>query len=194
MWDKVKGLIGNAAPLIGSVIGGPVGASVGAMVASKLGVENSAQAIELELATNPDALLKVQELEFTHEQELQKLAFEHAKLESEERKLAITEQTRVMQAELASNDAFVRRWRPTFGYAMCLAWVLLFFGVAFALVFHPAQAAAVINAVVALTPLFSVALAVLGISIHKRSQDKQVAKGMTPAGILGGLKQAVKGG
>lgn len=51
-----------------------------------------------------------------------------------------------------------------------------------------------INAVVALTPLFSVALAVLGISIHKRSQDKQVAKGLAPAGILGGLKQAVKGG
>ena len=29
MWDKIKSLIGSAAPLIGAVIGGPAGGAVG---------------------------------------------------------------------------------------------------------------------------------------------------------------------
>ena len=194
MWESVKSLIATAAPMIGTVIGGPAGGAVGAMVASTLGVENTPEAIEQELRTNPDALLKLKRLESDERIKLQELALDHSKIESEERKLAITTQAATQQAELASNDTYVRRWRPTFGYAMCLAWSLLFFGLAFALVFHPEQAASVVNSVVALTPLFSVALAVLGISIHKRSQDKQVAQGTKPAGFIGSLKQAVMQG
>ncbi|MCG9624181.1 holin family protein [Vibrio mediterranei] len=194
MWESVKSLIATAAPMIGTVIGGPAGGAVGAMVASTLGVENTPEAIEQELRNNPDALLKLKQLESDERIKLQELALSHSKIESEERKLAITTQAATQQAELASNDAYVRRWRPTFGYAMCLAWSLLFFGLAFAVVFHPEQAASVVNSVVALTPLFSVALAVLGISIHKRSQDKQVAQGTKPAGFIGSLRQAVTQG
>ncbi|MGF1761360.1 holin family protein [Photobacterium sagamiensis] len=194
MWDKVKSLIGSAAPMIGTLIGGPVGGTVGGLVASALGVENTPEAIETELTVNPACLVKLTELEFEHERELKQLAFRHAELESEERKLSLTQQHATMQAELASNDPYVRRWRPTFGYAMCLAWSLLFFGLAFAMVFYPKQAAEVVNSVVALTPLFSVALAVLGINIHKRSLDKQVVAGKQPVGMVAGLKQAVTGG
>ncbi|WP_325894028.1 3TM-type holin [Grimontia sp. NTOU-MAR1] len=192
MWETVKRLLGSAAPLIGTVIGGPAGSAVGAMVASTLGVEATPAAIEAELKANPDALLKIKELESEERLRLNDLAFQHAALESEERKLAMTTQAATQQAELASNDAYVRRWRPTFGYAMCLAWSLLFFGLAYALVCHPTQAAALVNAVVALTPLFTVALAVLGISIHKRSQDKQVAKGLSPPGLFGRLNPTSK--
>ncbi|MEZ9516592.1 3TM-type holin [Vibrio splendidus] len=194
MWNKVKSLIGSAAPMIGTLIGGPVGGTVGGMVASLLGVENSPEAIEHALTSNPDALIKLKALEQEHERELKQLAFRHAELESEERKLSLTQQHTTMQAELASNDPYVRRWRPTFGYAMCLAWSLLFFGLAFAMVFYPEQAANVVNSVVALTPLFSVALAVLGINIHKRSLDKQVIAGKQSVGMAAGLKKVVTGG
>ncbi|MEI8609948.1 3TM-type holin [Enterovibrio norvegicus] len=191
MWDTIKDLLGGAAPLIGTVIGGPAGGAVGAMVASALGVEATPEAIEAELRSNPDALITLKKLESDERVRLRELALDQSKIESEERKLAITTQAATQQAELASNDAYVRRWRPTFGYAMCLAWSLLFFGLAYALVFHPKEAASNVNAVVALTPLFSVALAVLGISIHKRSQDKQVAKGILPSGALGTIKKAI---
>ncbi|GLT18048.1 hypothetical protein GCM10007938_18260 [Vibrio zhanjiangensis] len=191
MWESVKSLLVTAAPMIGTVLGGPAGGAVGAMVASTLGVENTPEAIEQELRNNPDALLKLKQLETDERIKLQELALNHSKIESEERKLAITTQAATQQAELASNDAYVRRWRPTFGYAMCLAWLLLFFGLAFSLVFHPQQAADIVNSIVALSPLFSVALAVLGISIHKRSQDKQVVQGIKPTGLLGSLKQAI---
>ncbi len=194
MWDKVKSLIATAAPMIGTVIGGPAGGAVGAMVASALGVENTPEAIEQELRTNPDALIKLKQLESDERIKLQELALRHSEIESEVHKLAIATQAATQQAELASNDPYVRRWRPTFGYAMCLAWSLLFFGLAFALVFHPKQAADVVNSVVALTPLFSVALTVLGISIHKRSQDKQVSMGLTPLGVVSAMKKTIKGG
>lgn len=194
MWDNVKKIIGTAAPMIGTLIGGPAGTAVGGMVASALGVENTPDAIEQELKANPEALLKLKQLESDERVRLRELSVEQSKIESEERRNQLTQQHATMQAELASNDPYVRRWRPTFGYAMCVAWCLLFAGIAYALVASPEHAAEMINAVVALTPLFSVALAVLGISIHKRSQDKQVAKGIEPVGALGAVKKVVKGG
>lgn len=190
MWETVKSLIGNSAPMIGTLIGGPVGSAVGGLVASALGVDNTPEAIEKELNTNPDALITLKKLELAHEVELKKLAFEHAQLESEERQLAIKQQNATMQAELASNDAYVRRWRPTFGYAVCLAWCMIFFGLTYAMVFNAEQAAELVNSIVALTPLFGIALSILGISIHKRSVDKQVAAGKAPVGVLAGLKGA----
>ena len=51
MWDTIKSLLGNAAPLIGTLIGGPVGTAVGGLVSSALGVDNTPEAIERELST-----------------------------------------------------------------------------------------------------------------------------------------------
>jgi hypothetical protein len=194
MWDKIKSLLGSAAPLIGTLIGGPAGGAVAGMVASVLGVDNTPEAIEQALINNPDALLQIKQLESDERVKLRELAFQHAELESEERKLAMTQQASTMKAEIASNDPFVRRWRPTWGYTLCLSWALMFLGLFVVMIFEPKEAANVVNAIVALTPLISVALAVLGVNIHKRSVDKQVTAGQKPLGLIGGLKQAVKGG
>ncbi|WP_434357411.1 hypothetical protein NF212_16195 [Parasalinivibrio latis] len=96
MWEKVKGLIGSAAPLIGTVIGGPAGAAVGGLVASALGVDNSPSAIEAELRTNPDALLKLKQLELSHTVELRRLSLEEASLnlKQHEAELADTQHAR----------------------------------------------------------------------------------------------------
>ncbi|MBN8123174.1 3TM-type holin [Vibrio vulnificus] len=194
MWDKVKSLIGGAAPLVGSLVGGPAGASVGALIAETLGVENSAEAIEAELVRNPDALVKIKQMESEERVRLRELSYQQAELESAERKLVITEQHKLMVAELNSDDAYVRRWRPTFGYAVCLAWTSLFFGIAGLMLFHPEFTEQAFTGAAKLTALFSVALTVLGLNIHKRSQDKQVSAGIAPAGVLGGIASALRGG
>lgn len=80
MWDNIKQLLGTAAPLIGTVIGGPAGGAVGGLVASALGVENTPSAIEAELRTNPDALLKLKQLELDHVVELRRLSLDEAGL------------------------------------------------------------------------------------------------------------------
>lgn len=67
MWDKIKELIGDSAPIVGGLLGGPAGAAVGGLLSKALGVENSASAIEAELVNNPEALVKIRELELSKE-------------------------------------------------------------------------------------------------------------------------------
>ncbi len=194
MWDKIKSLIGGAAPLVGSLIGGPAGGTVGVLIADALGVENTPDAIEAELLRNPDALLKIKQMEIDERIRLRELSYQQAEMESAERKLVITEQHKLMVAELNSDDAYVRRWRPTFGYAVCLAWTSLFFGISGLMLFHPEFTEQAFTGAAKLTALFSVALTVLGLNIHKRSQDKQISAGITPAGVFGGIASALRGG
>ena len=101
-----------------------------------------------------------------------------------------------MRAEVASEDRYVRRWRPTFGYAVSLALLIQAVGIVatclYAAMASPASAGPVINAlgsmVSALGAQWTVSLAVLGVNVAKRSQDKQVTAGQQPGtGLLGAL-------
>jgi hypothetical protein len=74
-WDKVKKLVGQSAPLLGTLIGGPAGATVGALLSTALGVENTPKSIEEAIKNDPSALIKLKELELTHKVELENLAF-----------------------------------------------------------------------------------------------------------------------
>lgn len=77
MWDNIKELIGASAPAIGTLLGGPAGGAVGGLISKVLGVDNTPEAIELALTNNPDALLKIKELETSKE-----LAILQAELEN----------------------------------------------------------------------------------------------------------------
>jgi len=74
--------------------------------------------------------------------------------------------------ESQSDDKYIRRWRPTFGYAVAATWVMVMSSISYTIVKSPVSAVAVVNSMVNTTPLWGVALAVLGISVIKRSQDK----------------------
>lgn len=184
MWDEIKGIIGKAAPLVGSLIGGPAGGTIGTLISTALGVEDSPEAIYQELMTNPEALLKVIELQATHSVKLQELALKQAEVEAAERITAMQEQGKTTRTEIKSDDRYVRRWRPTFGYAVCISWVTSFAAIAYGIVNTPQHAVEIVNAFVALTPLFTVALSILGVNIYQRSQDKKTHAGIIPNPLL----------
>lgn len=73
-WSDVGGIVGKAAPLVGSLLGGPAGAAVGAMVANVLGVPNNPDSVNSALAGNPEALARVAELQINAKVQLQQLA------------------------------------------------------------------------------------------------------------------------
>ena len=87
--------------------------------------------------------------------------------------VALRQINRTFRAEVTADDAYVRRWRPTFGYAVALAWLATMGACAWAVVTTPAQAPAIIAALVNTSPIWAVALGVLGVSVVKRSQDKE---------------------
>jgi phosphoglycerate-specific signal transduction histidine kinase len=58
-----------------------------------------------------------------------------------------------LRTEIESQDPYVRRMRPTFGYLMAFTWAAQMFAVA----------------------IWAVGLSVLGIYVYKRSEDKKLA-------------------
>ena len=194
-WSDIGGMVAKAAPLVGSLLGGPAGGAVGSLVATALGSEATPEATAKALQADPAALERVRTLELENERELTRMH-----LEAETARLAQVNKT--MRAEVASNDGYVRRWRPTFGYAVALAWVVQAFGIIgaclYAAIATPTEAGPIINAVgdmvSALDMQWAVALSVLGVSAAKRSQDKQVAAGQRPdGGLLGALAKRLAG-
>lgn len=97
-----------------------------------------------------------------------------------------------IRAEAASGDPYVRRWRPTFGYCVALTWVALMGAAAYVIATNPAQAGNVITAMGNLSAMWGIALAVLGVAVHERSKDKQVAAGQMPTGPFAALANLLK--
>lgn len=88
-----------------------------------------------------------------------------------------------LRAEIASNDAYVRRMRPTFGYLMALTWAAQMFAIAYVIVFETEKSAFVLNAMGNLSAIWGIGLSVLGIYVYKRSEEKR--SGITGAEVIG---------
>lgn len=91
----------------------------------------------------------------------------------DENKAALAEINRTIQAEVGSDDAYVRRMRPTFGYVMALTWCAQMMAVAYIIVFRTGTAYLVLQAVESLSVIWTVGLSVLGIYVYKRSDEKR---------------------
>ncbi len=190
---NLANIVSKVAPILGGLLtGGPVGAGAVAikMLASEFGTSSAPDKIAAAIQADPQAAVKLRKLELDN-----KLALQRVSLENETARLS--EVNRTMRAETAANDPYVRRWRPTIGYVVAIQLALLGVSV-FAVVIgamrasDPAQAKALFDGLAtltsSLTAIMGVELTVLGMNIAKRSQDKAVAAGHTPAaGLLGAL-------
>ena len=77
-WKEIANAVGKAAPLLGTLLGGPAGGAVGALVASALGTGADPDAVAKELAANPEAAVKLREIEARRQTELQGMATQQA--------------------------------------------------------------------------------------------------------------------
>ena len=106
-----------------------------------------------------------------------------------------------MRAEYASDDKFVKRWRPVFGYCMAATWVLQVVGTVgamiYAIVCEPTGAANILKGVAeanaAMGAMWTVGLSVVGVSVWKRSEDKKTAAGIAQPGLIGAIARRVGG-
>lgn len=186
-WSRVAQNVAGFAPLVGTALGGPLGGAAGSLVASLFGVEAEPDAVARAIAADPEASVKLKELEVRQRLELERMV-----LTAETRQLEAINAT--MRAEAMSGDKYVARWRPTFGYMMAGTWALQMAGVTYVVVAEPLYAAELIKAIGDLSVIWGVALAVLGINVAKRSQDKAVAAGAPPpATLMGAVADRIRG-
>jgi Holin of 3TMs, for gene-transfer release len=128
-----------------------------------------------------------------------------AEIDAEVERLALGEINSTMRAEMAAGG-WRGGWRPFWGYVTGLAWGLQSLAVVACLVGAVAATiqgktdavTALLNGSAtlagALTVQWSVALAVLGIAIKARSDDKAaVLGGPQPLGIVGALAERIRG-
>lgn len=79
-WDKVKSVVGQVAPIAGTLIGGPAGAAVGSLLSSVLGVDNEPESLAQALA-NPEKAAQLKKWYMDHELELQRLQIQTLQIE-----------------------------------------------------------------------------------------------------------------
>lgn len=101
-------------------------------------------------------------------------AEEMAKISMQEYETSLHEINQSLRAEIESNDKYVRRMRPTFGYLMAATWAAQMFGIAYVVVFDTERAAYILEGMAALSTIWAVGLSVLGVYIFKRSEDKKL--------------------
>lgn len=97
-----------------------------------------------------------------------------AQLESEELRASLSEVNQTIRSEIASQDQYVRRMRPTFGYLMALTWAAQMLGIAYVIIFDTQRAASILTAMASLSAIWGIGLSVLGIYVYKRSEDKKL--------------------
>lgn len=96
-----------------------------------------------------------------------------ARMQVEEIKSGYEQVNESLRAEVASEDAYVRRMRPTFGYLMAMTWAAQMFGLAYVIIFETERANVVLQAMESLSTIWAVGLSVLGIYVYKRSEEKR---------------------
>lgn len=190
-------ILSFVAPTVGRWLDGEKGAEVATTV-----VETACRVAGVD---DPSAVLEKVQADPALAAELQRelVAYEVKLLEEETERLK--EANATMRTEYASEDPYVRRWRPTWGYVTAGAWaiqslaiLIVAIGAVIVTVRGNAVAATALleglgTLLGALTIQWSVALTVLGVAVQARSKDKRAAAGGADPGGLSGLIGKVLG-
>lgn len=180
-WSDLKDIVGKSAPLVGTLLGGPAGGAVGGIIAAALGTEAQPEKVASAIAANPDAMVRIQEIEAKHKEELERMT-----LENETARLV--EINKTARAEAQSEDKYVRRARPTFLYVIAFSVGIEVILASIVFLVRPEQAAALGDLFAALATPQSIAAAMCGVYLKSRSTDKAIAAGKTPPpGLLSKL-------
>ena len=184
--DIGKKIIGMGLPLLGTALGGPVGGLLGGLVGHALGLGGKPTPDQISSAIDADpagAKLKLLQVQNEHAETM-------TRIEALQTQAQQTGQT--MRVEYGSTDPFVRHWRPMWGYVSAYAWAAealaivggITGGTIAALIGNAKAATVILGSmpmiIGSMAALWSIALAVLGVSITQRSKDKALQAGHPP--------------
>lgn len=178
-----KTLATKGLPLLGALLGGPAGGAIGALVASAIGGNaDDPEGLSQILATNPDALVKLRELEANKTVRLEELLTQQALGVLHEDTTRLVSVNTTMQGESVSEHWPQYSWRPYWGFVSATAFgvVCVFVCVlAYKAIFSnkPEALAMIPQLVGAFTMLFGIPGAILGIAAWHRGVEKRQRAG-----------------
>lgn len=174
--------IAPVAPLLTKLLPLPGAGVASELLATALGVENEPAKIEAALASDPQALAKIKEVELNNQAELQRLVT----VAETNRLLAVNE---TMQSEGKSEHWPQWAWRPFWGFVSGVAFLILTGFICF-LMWKAISAGdvAAINAIpqmiTSFSTLFAIPLAILGVASWHRGKEKRLLAGETSNGDI----------
>lgn len=115
-WKDIAKVVGQSAPILGTLVGGPAGMAIGTMIASGLGVKAEPEAVSAEISANPNAAVLLRQIETTRQIDLQSLVVqaESNRLATDTAVIATVNAT--MQAEAKAEHWPTYSWRPYCGF------------------------------------------------------------------------------
>jgi hypothetical protein len=131
-WKDLTAAIGRTAPLLGTLLGGPAGAAVGGLIASALGTGAAPDDVAQALASDPDAAVKLRQIEADRQVRLQELLTQHAGAELAARTAQIhadvADRQSARSREVDAKDTLTPRLLAagvTVGFFGALGWLLV---------------------------------------------------------------------
>ena len=177
-WSDLGSSIADMAPMLGSAFG-PGGTVIGSLISSAFGGSGKETPDELDklIKADPQAALKLREIESNNKVELEKLIIQGKANELAADTSRIESVNATMRQEAISGDAWQRRWRPFWGYISGVAFFVQILAIVWVMIESPAAAAAVIASIGSLQIFWGVPLAILGVSAYQRGKEKRAALG-----------------
>lgn len=114
-WKDLANIVGKAAPALGTLLGGPGGAAVGGLIASALGTANAPEDVAAAVK-DPDALVKLRQIEADKATKLQELLAAQAQAEIAAAQAQVQAVNNTMQTEAKADHWPTYSWRPAIGF------------------------------------------------------------------------------
>lgn len=181
--DLAKNVIALGAPVLGTALGGPLGGAAGKILADALGAESTPEAVGKALATSDDDKLA----------QAESLWADAVRAEAQAAASAMTALQETARAEMASEDALQRWWRPLYALELTAECAALFAVLVRGFWIKDLSA---INAMIGATGLlvsyWGFRFGVLGVYIGGRTREKMcLATGQQVPSVLGSLLNKV---
>lgn len=109
-WKDVGKTVASIAPVLGTVLGGPVGliaGAAGSLIANVLGVESDPKAVQAAVAADPEAIVKLKQIEADHQSRLLDWQAQQIQADLENVKSARDREVKMVQA-----GAVIASWLP----------------------------------------------------------------------------------
>lgn len=198
-WKELGHKVADFAPILGSALV-PGGGAIGSLISAAFGTKNDPSEIMAAIERDPQAAVKLKEIESTEAIELKRIAMQSVTLQLAEKTKQVLAVNATMQEEAKSDNWWTSGWRPFWGFISGGAFFVISCAICYlaykAVIGKQPEALTMIPQLISsLAMLFSIPMAILGVTAWHRGQLQRTRAGeVRQPGLIGAITQRIAGG